>query len=120
MTEKRRMDNEKEPDENLIFGRNAVAELLKSGRTVDKVLIQRGQREGSITTIAATAKKLGVPVIDAEKQVFHQLTERLADIPTSAGHIRNPELLCDTVDVQILRVQKQMIRIEQIIIESAK
>ena len=54
MTEKRRMDNEKEPDENLIFGRNAVAELLKSGRTVDKVLIQRGQREGSITTIAAT------------------------------------------------------------------
>ena len=58
-----------------------------------------------------------VLVIDAEKQVFHQLTERLADIPTSAGHIRNPELLCDTVDVQILRVQKQMVRIEQVIIE---
>ncbi len=73
MTEKRRMDNEKEPDENLIFGRNAVAELLKSGRTVDKVLIQRGQREGSITTIAATAKKLGVPVIDAEKQKLDRL-----------------------------------------------
>ena len=59
MSEKRRFENEKEPDENLIFGRNAVAELLRSGRTVDKILIQRGQREGSITTIAATAKSLG-------------------------------------------------------------
>ena len=73
MSEKRRFENEKEPDENLIFGRNAVAELLRSGRTVDKILIQRGQREGSITTIAATAKSLGVPVIDAEKQKLDRL-----------------------------------------------
>lgn len=73
MSEKRRFENEKEPDENLIFGRNAVAELLRSGRIVDKILIQRGQREGSITTIAATAKSLGVPVIDAEKQKLDRL-----------------------------------------------
>jgi 23S rRNA (guanosine2251-2'-O)-methyltransferase len=54
--------------ENLIYGRNAVLELLKSGKDVDKIMIQKGQREGSITTIAATAIKLGVPVIDASKQ----------------------------------------------------
>ena len=68
MTEKKYTEKEREPDENLIFGRNAVSELLRSGRTVDKILIQRGRREGSVTTITATAKSLGIPVIDAEKQ----------------------------------------------------
>lgn len=68
-----RDQNEREPDENLIFGRNAVAELLRSGRTVDKILVQRGQREGSITTIAAEAIRLGVPVIEVERQKLDKL-----------------------------------------------
>ncbi|MBO4422790.1 MAG: 23S rRNA (guanosine(2251)-2'-O)-methyltransferase RlmB [Clostridia bacterium] len=59
--------------ENLVFGRNAVSELLKSGRDVDKVFVQRGQREGSITTIAATAVKLGIPLIEVEKQKLDRL-----------------------------------------------
>ena len=61
------------PPENLVYGRNAVSELLKSGRDIDKILIQRGQREGSITTIAATAIKNGVPVIEVEKQKLDKL-----------------------------------------------
>ena len=73
MTEKKYTEKEREPDENLIFGRNAVSELLRSGRTVDKILIQRGRREGSVTTITATAKSLGIPVIDAEKQKLDKL-----------------------------------------------
>lgn len=61
------------PPENLIFGRNAVSELLKSGKDIDKILVQRGQREGSITTIAATAIKNGIPVIEVEKQKLDRL-----------------------------------------------
>ena len=60
------------PD-GLVFGRNAVSELLKSGRDIDKVIIQKGQREGSITTIAATAVKLGIPLVEAEKQKLDKL-----------------------------------------------
>ena len=60
------------PD-GLVFGRNAVSELLKSGRDIDKVIIQKGQREGSITTIAATAIKLGIPLVEAEKQKLDRL-----------------------------------------------
>lgn len=57
-----------EPQEGLVVGRNAVRELLKSGRDVDKLMVQRGEREGSITVIIAEAKNRGIPVVDTEKQ----------------------------------------------------
>lgn len=49
-----------------VIGRNAVSELLKSGRDIDKIYIKKGERTGSITVIAAEAIKRGIPVIDAE------------------------------------------------------
>ena len=49
-------------DDNLIFGRNAVTELLKSGRSVNKIFMAEGNREGSIQKIFALAKTAGVVV----------------------------------------------------------
>ena len=37
--------------EGLVIGRNAVRELLRSDRTVDKLLVRRGDREGSIVVL---------------------------------------------------------------------
>jgi len=54
------------PD-SVISGRNAVRELLSSGRDVDKVYIQRGEREGSIKMLIAKARERNIPVIEAEK-----------------------------------------------------
>ena len=51
----------------MVYGRNAVIELLRSGKTVDKLYVQSGQREGSMTVIVAEAVKRAVPVIEAEK-----------------------------------------------------
>jgi 23S rRNA (guanosine2251-2'-O)-methyltransferase len=51
----------------MVYGRNAVLELIKSDKTVDKLYVQSGQREGSITLIVAQAIKKGVPVIEADK-----------------------------------------------------
>ena len=48
--------------DNLIFGRNAVIELLKSGRSVNKILIAEGSRDGSIQKIFSLAKTAGVVV----------------------------------------------------------
>lgn len=50
-----------------IIGRNAVAELLKSGRDVNKIYIKRGERTGSITTIAAEAINRGIPIAEVEQ-----------------------------------------------------
>ena len=48
-------------------GRNAVRELLKSGRTIEKIYVQAGEREGSITVLAAEALNKGIPLIEVEK-----------------------------------------------------
>jgi|GEM_PF-13887 len=54
-------------DSGMVYGRNAVIELLKSDRSIDKLFIQSGQREGSITLIFAEAVKKAIPIIEAEK-----------------------------------------------------
>ena len=48
-------------------GRNAVRELLKSGRAIEKIFIQSGEREGSITVLAAEALSRGIPLIEVER-----------------------------------------------------
>lgn len=48
-------------------GRNAVRELLKSGRAIEKIFVQSGEREGSITVLAAEALSRGIPLIEVER-----------------------------------------------------
>ncbi len=54
-------------DENIVAGRNAVTEALKGSRTVEKLYVAHGDREGSIIKIIAMAKSLGVPIVEADK-----------------------------------------------------
>ncbi len=62
-----RRDVTPEVAEGTVIGRNAVRELLKSGRDVDKIFAQRGEREGSITVLVAEALARKIPVVEAEK-----------------------------------------------------
>ena len=50
-----------------IFGRNAVLELIRSGRSIDKLFVRKGDREGSITLIVAEAINRKIPVVEVEK-----------------------------------------------------
>ena len=50
-----------------IIGRNAVRELLETERSVDKLLVQRGERKGSIVVLVAKAIERGIPVIETDK-----------------------------------------------------
>lgn len=71
--------NEEEKDDaednGIICGRNAVRELIRSGRSVDKILVKGGNIEGSLTVIVAEAKKLGIPVIEAAAEKLDSLAE---------------------------------------------
>ena len=60
--------------EGLIVGRNAVRELLRSGRTVDKILVQRGEREGSIVVLVAEAIERKIPVIETDKAKLDKMS----------------------------------------------
>ena len=45
-----------------IEGRNAVLEYLESGKDIDKILITKGEKHGSIKKIIAIAKEMKLPV----------------------------------------------------------
>lgn len=72
-TFKRKYEEEKQTDENLVIGRNAVRELLKGSRSIDKILVAKGEREGSITLLVAKAIEAGIPVVECEKQKLDAL-----------------------------------------------
>ena len=57
--------------ENLVVGRNAVMELVRSGAPVDKILA--AGREGSVIAIIAEAKKRGIPVADATQESLDRI-----------------------------------------------
>ena len=60
--------------EGLVIGRNAVRELLKSGRDIDKIFVQKGEREGSIVALVAEAVSRHIPIVDAEKPRLDKMT----------------------------------------------
>lgn len=59
--------DEETEDTGLVIGRNAVRELLKSDREIDKILVRRGDREGSIVVLVAMAVERGIPVVEVDK-----------------------------------------------------
>ena len=61
-------------NEGLVIGRNAVRELLKSGRDIDKLFVQRGEREGSIVVLVAEAIERHIPVVETEKSKLDSMT----------------------------------------------
>ncbi len=57
-----------------IVGRNAVRELLKSGRAIDKIFVLRGEREGSISVLVAEAIERGIPIVETERGKLDSLS----------------------------------------------
>ncbi len=63
-----------EVSEGLVVGRNAVRELLKSGRSVDKIFVQKGEREGSIVVLVSEAISRHIPIVECEKSKLDKMT----------------------------------------------
>ena len=65
---------EKEPDELpfLIFGRNAVKEALKAGRSIDKILVQT-EPDGSLREIVALARDAKVIVHEVNRKKLDEV-----------------------------------------------
>ncbi len=70
----RRLYENENMSEGLVIGRNAVRELLKSGRTIDKLLVQRGEREGSIVVLVAEAVERHIPVVETDRAKLDKMT----------------------------------------------
>lgn len=54
--------------QNRIEGRNPVLEALKSGRKIDKILVQSGEKNGSLKKIIAVAREKKIVVTETERR----------------------------------------------------
>lgn len=61
------------PQEDIIAGRNAVAEALRAGRAIDSVLLARGDRAGSISALAAQCRRKGLLVKEVDPRKLDAL-----------------------------------------------
>ncbi len=58
-----------------IEGRNAVIELLESGRDINKIYITKGERVGSINKIIAMAKERKIIIVEKDKRQMEQMAQ---------------------------------------------
>ena len=58
-----------------VEGRNAVLELLESGKDINKILIAKGEKHGSINKIIALAKENKIIIAEVEKNKLNQISQ---------------------------------------------
>ncbi len=68
------MEN-KEKEIDQVEGRNSVIELLESGKDINKIYIQAGEKHGSIYKIIAMAKERKVLLSEIEKSKMKQMAQ---------------------------------------------
>lgn len=64
---------EKDEKDDIIIGRNAVTEALRSGRTVDSILVARGERSGTLGKIIGECRERGIVVKEADARKLDYL-----------------------------------------------
>ena len=62
-------------EENQIEGRNSVIELLKSGKDINKLFVQRGEKHGSILEIIRLAKNNRVIITEIDKSKLDKMSQ---------------------------------------------
>lgn len=74
---KRKTNNrqEKRSFEDIVEGRNAVLELLESGKDINKIFVQRGEKHGSIHKIIAKAKENKVVMVEVQKSKLDEMSK---------------------------------------------
>lgn len=59
---------------DIIEGRNPIMEALKSGREIDKILVARGDKNGSIIKIISEAKSRGIVIQETDRAKLDSLS----------------------------------------------
>ncbi len=75
-TEKRReYTAEQESNENQLEGRNAILEVLRSGRDIEKIMVAKGNVEGTIKRIVAMAAEKGVVIQEVSRHKLDEISQ---------------------------------------------
>ena len=66
---------ERNYNENQLEGRNAVLEVLKSGRDIEKIIVVKGNVEGTVRRIVGMAKERGIVVQEVVRQKLDEMSQ---------------------------------------------
>ncbi len=66
---------EKPWNENQMEGRNAILEILRSGRDIEKIMVAKGNVEGTIKRIVAMASEKGVVIQEVSRQKLDEISQ---------------------------------------------
>lgn len=61
------------PSEEWIAGRNAVAEALRAGRPIDRLLVAKGERSPRLGAILAQCRERGIPIKETDPRRMDEL-----------------------------------------------
>ena len=70
----RREAEPRELAEDMIEGRNALTEALKSGRTIDKVFVAAGDTDKALARLSAMAKEADAVVVATDRRKLDQMS----------------------------------------------
>ena len=93
-----------EENTDQVEGRNAVRELLNSGRDINKIFIQKGEKHGSILEIIAKAKERRLLIQEVDKYKLDQMAQ--SDNHQGVIAIVPPYDYCDVDDILELAKSK--------------
>ena len=66
---------ENKEDKNQVEGRNSVIELLESGKDINKIFIEKGEKHGSIYKIIAMAKARKIIIVEKDKKQMEEMAQ---------------------------------------------
>ena len=81
--------------EDVVAGRNAVLELLKSDKDINKIFIERGEKHGSINEIIAKAKDAKIVLVEVDRSKL----DTMAEIHQGVVAIVPPFNYCEVEDI---------------------
>jgi len=64
-----------ERNENVLEGRNPIREALKSGRSIERILVARGELEGSVRQVLAMARERKIVIQEVERSHLDELAQ---------------------------------------------
>lgn len=90
--------------DDLVLGRNAVIEALKSNRTIESIYVSKGDLEGSIKVVLGIAKEKGVVVKEVERKKLDIMCEGVVHQGVVAKV--TPYKYCEVTDMLELAEQR--------------
>ena len=78
MTEDRVHKPAPEETDGVVEGRNPVLEALRAGRKIDKLYVQKGERDNTLRFLTAKAREAGAAIVEVDRHKLDQMSRTRA------------------------------------------